>query len=102
MVKLYIIQRRKDNLMGGLEVHEHQLFTAPPSLKAANHWGFMPTVYIPAKKFRAMVIGPKTREMKSGAPLHTCKEFAANGDQIEVEGQHVRICIMESQSRKTR
>ena len=27
MVKLYIIQRRKDNLMGGLEVHEHQLFT---------------------------------------------------------------------------
>ena len=100
MVKLYIIQRRKDNLMGGLEVHKHQLL--PSSLKAAIQWEFMPTQYILAKKFRAMVIGSKSREMMYGDPLHTCKEVSANGDRIEVEGHHVRLRIMVRQSRKTR
>ena len=100
MVILYIIQRRKDNIMGGLEVHEHQLL--PSSLKAAIQWEFMPTQYIPTKKFRAMVIGSKSREMMYGDPLHTCKEVSANGDRIEVEGHHARLHIMVSQSRKTR
>ena len=86
--------------MGGLEVHEHQLL--PSSLKAAIQWEFMPTQYIPAKKFRAMVIGSMSREMMYGDPLHTCKEVSANGDRIEVEGHHVRLRIMVSQSRKTR
>ena len=62
----------------------------------------MPTQYIPAKKFRAMVIGSMSREMMYGDPLHTCKEVSANGDRIEVEGHHARLRIMVSQSRKTR
>ena len=100
MVKLYIIQRRKDNLMGGLEVHEHQLFTV---FSEGNHpVGVQPTQYIPAKKFRAMVIGSMSMEMMSGDPLHTCKEVSANGDRIEVEGHHARLHIMVSRSRKTR
>ena len=74
----------------------------PSSLKAAIQWEFMPTQYIPAKKFRAMVIGSKLREMMYGDPLHTSKEVSSNGDRIEVEGHHVRIRIMVSQSRKTR
>ena len=86
--------------MGGLEVHEHQLFTS--SLTAAIQWEFMPTQYIHAKKFWAMVIGSKSREMMYGDPLHTCKEVSANGDQIEVEGHHVRLRIMVRKSRKTR
>ena len=86
--------------MGGLEVHEHQLFTY--SLTAAIQWEFMPTQYIPAKKFWAMVIGSMSREMMYGDPLHTCKEVSANGDRIEVEGHHARLRIMVSQSRKTR
>ena len=100
MVILYIIQRRKDNLMGGLEVHEHQFLLS--SLKAAIQWEFMPTQYIPAKKFRAMVIGSMSREIMYGNPLHTCKEVSANGDRIEVEGHHARLLIMVSRSRKTR
>ena len=86
--------------MGGLEVHEHQLFTV--FFEGSHQWEFMPTQYIPAKKFRAMVIGSMSREMMYGDPLHTCKEVSANGDRIEVEGHHVRLCIMVSQSRKTR
>ena len=86
--------------MGGLEVHEHQVLLS--SRKAAIQWEFMPTQYIPAKKFRPMVIGSMSREMMYGNPLHTCKEVSANGDQIEVEGHHARLCIMVSQSRKTR
>ena len=76
MVKLYIIQRRKDNVMGGLEVHEHQLFTV---FSDGSH-----PVGVHAD------------------PVHTCKEVSANGDRIEVEGHHVRLRIMVSQSRKTR
>ena len=60
--------------MGGLEVHEHQLL--PSSLKAAIQWEFMPTQYIPAKKFRTMVMGSMSREMMYGDPLHTCKEVS--------------------------
>ena len=86
--------------MGGLEVHEHQLL--PSSLKAAIQWEFMPTQYIPAKKFRAMVIGSMSREMMYGNTLHTCKDVSANGDWIEVERHHARLRIMVSQSRKTR
>ena len=86
--------------MGGLEVHEHQLFRS--CLTAAIQWEFMPTQYIPAKKFQAMVIGSKSREMMYGDPVHTCQEVSANGDRIEVEGHHARLCIMVSQSRKTR
>ena len=86
--------------MGGLEVHKHQLFTV---FSKGSHPGeFMLTQYIPAKKFRAMVIGSKSMEMMYGDPLHTCKEVSANGDRIEVEGHHVRLRIMVSQSRKTR
>ena len=100
MVKLYIIQGRKDNLTGGLEVHEHQIFTV--FSEGSHPVGVHPTQYIPAKKFPAMVIGLKSREMMYGDPLHTCKEVSANGDRIEVEGHHVRIRIMVRQSRKTR
>ena len=74
----------------------------PSSLKAAIKWEFMPAQYIPAKKFRAMVIGSKSREMMYGDPLHACKEVSANGDRIEVEGHYACLCIMVSQSRKTR
>ena len=100
MVKLYIIQRRKDNLMGGLEVHVHQLFTV--FSEGSHPVEFMPTQYIPANKFRAMVIGSKSREMMYGDPLHTYKEVSANGDRIKVEGHHVCLHIMVSKSRKTR
>ena len=86
--------------MGGMEVHEHQLFTV--FSEGSHQWEFMPTQYIPAKKFRAMVIGSKSREMMYGDPLHTCKEVSANGDRIEVEGHHARLHIVVSQSRKTR
>ena len=84
--------------MGGLEVHEHQLFTIffegshPVGVHADRT----------CEKFQAMVIGSKSREMMYGDPLHTCKEVSANGDRIEVEGHHVRLRIMVSQSRKTR
>ena len=74
----------------------------PSSLTAAIQWEFMPTQYIPAKKFRAMVIRSMSRERMYGDPLHTCKEVSANGDRIEVEGHHARLRIMVSQSRKTR
>ena len=59
--------------MGGLEVHEHQLFTV---FSEGSHiqWEFMPTQYIPAKKFRVIVIGSKSREMIYGDPLHTYKD----------------------------
>ena len=72
------------------------------SLTAAIQWEFMPTQYIPAKKFRVMVIGSMLREMMYGDPLHTCKEVTANGDRIEVEGHHVSLRIMVSKSCKTR
>ena len=85
--------------MGGLKFTSTNFL--PSSLKAAIQWEFMPTQYIPAKKFRAMVIGLMSREMMYGDPLHTCKEVSANGDWIEVEGHHVHLCIMVSQSRKT-
>ena len=74
----------------------------PSSLKASIQWEFMPTQYIPAKKFRVMVIGSKLRKMMYGDPLHTCKEVSTNGDHIEVEGHHVRLRIMVIQSCKTR
>ena len=100
MVILYIIQRRKDNLMGGLEVHEHQLF---PIFSDDSHPMGVHAVPVQTyKKFRAMVIGSKSREMMYGDPLHTYKEVSANGDRIEVEGHHVHHRIMVSKSRKTR
>jgi 2-methylcitrate dehydratase PrpD len=75
-------------------------------IKQGLIWGcdreFMPTQYIPAKKFRAMVIGLMSREMMYGDTLHTCKELSANIDRIEVEGHHGCLRIMVSQSRKTR
>ena len=86
--------------MGGLEVHEHQLFTV--FSEGSHPVGVHADQYIPTKKFRAMVIGSMSREMMYGDPLHTCKEVSANGDWIEVEGHHVRLRIMVSQSRKTR
>ena len=64
MVKLYIIQRRKDNLMGGLEVHENQLFTV---FSVCSH-----PVGVHAD------------------PIHTCQEVLGDGDRIEVEGNDVR------------
>ena len=85
--------------MGGLEVHEHQLFTV---FSEGSHPVGVHADPVPAKKFRAMVIGSMSREMMYGDPLHTCKEVSANGDQIEVEGHHARLRIMVSQSRKTR
>ena len=64
MVILYIIQRRKDNLMGGLEVHEHQLFT---------------------------VFSDGSHLVEVHADLvHTCQEVSGDGDRIKVEGNDVR------------
>ena len=100
MVILYIIQRRKDNLMGGLEVHEHQLF--PVFSDGGHPVGVHADPIHTCKKFRAIVIGSKSREMMYGDPLHTYKEVSANGDRIEVEGYHARLRIMVRQSRKTR
>ena len=100
MVILYIIQRRKDNLMVGLEVHEHQLF--PVFSDGSHPVGVYADPVHTCKKFRAMVIRSKSREMMYGDPLHTCKEVSANGDRIEVEGHHARLHIMVSQSHKTR
>ena len=64
MVKLYIIQRRKDNLMGGLEVHEHQLFTV---FSEGSH-----------------LVGVHADL------VHTYEEVSGDGDRIEVEGNDVR------------
>ena len=64
MVILYIIQQRKDNLMGGLEVHEHQLFTI---FSEGSH-----TVGVHAD------------------PVHTYQEVPGDGDRIDVEGNDVR------------
>ena len=94
MVILYIIQRRRDNLMGGLEVHEHQLF---PIFSDGSH-----PVGVHANLVRTcQEVLSKSREMMYGDPLHTCKEVSANGGRIEVEGHHVRLRIKVSQS-KTR
>ena len=82
MVILYIVQQRKDNLMEVWKFRSTNFL--PSSLKAAIQWEFMPTQYIPAKKFRAMVIRSMSREMMYGDTLHTCKEVSANGDWIEV------------------
>ena len=64
MVILYIIQRRKDNLMGGLEVHEHQLFLV---LSVGSH-----------------PVGAHAD------PVHACQEVLGDGDRIDVEGNDVR------------
>ena len=63
MVKLYIIQWRKDNLMGGLEVREHQL----PVFSDGNH---------PVGVHADLV--------------YTCQEVSGDGDRIEDEGNDVR------------
>ena len=52
--------------MGGLEVHEHQLFTIFPFSKASHPVGV------------------------HADPVHTCQEVLGNGEQIEVEGNDVR------------
>ena len=70
--------------MGGLEVHEHQLFTV---FSEGSH---------------LVGVHAMSREMMYGDTLHTCKEVSANGDQIQVEGHHARLRIMVSQSHKTR
>ena len=86
--------------MGGLEVHEHQLFTI---FSEGSH-----------------LVGVHAD------PVHTCQEVSgdaapidvegndvrrpttylqrksANGDQIEVEGHHAHLRITVSQSLKTR
>ena len=64
MVKLYIIQRRKDNLMGDPEVHEHQLFTV---FSEGSH-----PVGVHAD------------------PVHTFQEVPGDGERIDVEGNDVR------------
>ena len=86
--------------MGGLEVHEHQLF--PVFSDGIHPVGVHADPVHTCKKFRAMVIGSKSREMMYDDPLHTCKEVSANGGRIEVEGHHVRLRIMVSKSRKTK
>ena len=100
MVKLYIIQRRKDNLMGGLEVYEHQLFTV--FSEGSHRVGVHANPVHTCQK----VLGDGDRidveGMMYGDPLHTCKEVSANGDRIEVEGHHACLRIMVSQYRKTR
>ena len=63
MVKLYIIKQRKDNLMGGLEVHEHQVF---PVFDGSHPVGV------------------------HADPVHTCQEVLSDGDRIEVKGNDVR------------
>ena len=86
--------------MGGLEVHEHQLFTvfSKGSHPAGVHADPVHTCQeVSGDGDRIDVEG-----MMYGDPLHTCKEVSANGDRIEVEGHHVRLRIMVSQSRKTR
>ena len=86
--------------MGGLEVHEHQLFTV---FSEGSH-----PVGVHADQVHTSqeVSGDGDRieveEIIFGDPLHTCKEVSANGDRIEVEGHHARLCIMVIQSRKTR
>ena len=64
MVKPYIIQRRKNNLMGGVEVHEHQLLLV---LSDGNH---------------PMGV--------HADPVHTYQEVSGDGDWIDVEGNDVR------------
>ena len=64
MVKLYIIQQRKDNLMGSLEVREHQIFT------------------VFSKGSHPVVV--------HADPVHTCQEVLGDGDRIGVEGNDVR------------
>ena len=86
--------------MGGLEVHEHQLFTV--FSEGSHPVGVHADPVHTCKKFWAMVIGSKSRETMSGDPLHTCKEVSANGGRIEVEGHYVRLRIMVSKSHKTR
>ena len=64
MVKPYIIERRKDNLMGGVEVHEHQLVS---------------------------VLSDGSHPVGAHADLvYTCQEVSGDGDQIDVEGNDVR------------
>ena len=86
--------------MGGLEVHEHQLF--PVFFDDSHPVGVHADPVYTCKKFWVLLIRSKSREMMYGDRLHTCKEVSANGDRIEVEGHHVRLHIIVSQSRKTR
>ena len=86
--------------MGGLEVHEHQLF--PVFSDGSHPVGVHANPVRTCKKFRAMVIRSKSREMMYGDLLHTCKEVSANGGRIELKDHHVRLCIMVRKSRKTR
>ena len=86
--------------MGGLEVHEHQLFTvfSEGSHPVGVHADPVHTCQeVSGDGDRIDVEGNDVRD-----PLHTCKEVSANGDRIEVEGHQARLCIMVSQSRKTR
>ena len=86
--------------MGGLEVHEHQLFLvfSDGSHPVGVHVDPVHT----CQEVSCDGDRSKSREMMYDDPLHTCKEVSANGDQIEVEGHHAHLCIMVSQSRKTR
>ena len=62
--------------MGGLEVHEYQLFTV---FSEGSH-----------------LVGVHAD------PVHTCKEVSANAGRNEVKGHHLRIHIIVSASRKRR
>ena len=86
--------------MGGLEVHEHQLFIV--FSEGSHPVGVHADPVHTYQEVWAMVIGSMSREIMYGDPLHTCKEVLANGHQIEVKVHHVRIRIMVRQSRKTR
>ena len=86
--------------MGGLEVHENQLF---PVFSDGSH---LVGVHADPIHTCQEVSGDSERiEVEGndvGDPLHTYKEVSANGDRIEVEGYHVRLRIMVRKSRKTR
>ena len=86
--------------MGGVEVHEHQLFQvfSDGSHPVGVHADPVHTCQeVSGDGDWIEVEGNDVRW-----PLHTCKEVLANGDRIEVEGHHVCLRIMVSKSRKTR
>ena len=86
--------------MGVPEVHEHQLF--PVFSDGSHPVGVHADQVHTCKKFWAMVIGSKSREMMYVDPLHTCKEVSANGGWIGLEGHDVRLPIMVRASRWSR
>ena len=86
--------------MGGLEVHEHQLFTV--FSEGRHPVGVHADPVHTCQEVSGDGIGSMSREMMYGDPLHTCKEVSANGGRIEFEENHVRLLIMVSKSRKTR